>query len=78
MDLINFDDEVVKPSSPLPLPLIPEGSAELSPDFSNPIETADHLVKNAHDPFECLELMTTLDMIQLSSKEDLCLRDGSS
>lgn len=78
MDLINFDDEVVKPSSPLPPPLIPEGTAELAPDFSNPIETADHLVKNAHDPFECLELITSLEMIQLSSKEDLCLRDGSS
>lgn len=78
MDLINFDDELVKPSSPLPPPLIPDGSIELSPDYSNPMEAADQLAKNANDPFECLDLITTLDMIHLSSKDDLNLRDGSS
>lgn len=75
MDLINFD-EIVRPSSPLPPPLIPEGSIEISPDFSNPIETADHLVKVANDPFECVGLMAEYDLRQLS-KEEMELKDGS-
>jgi hypothetical protein len=77
MDLINFDDDNVRPSSPLPPPLIPEGSLEITPDFSNPFETADHLVNIANDPFECLGLIAGYDLKQVS-KEDLNLKDGSS
>lgn len=77
MDLINFDDENVRPSSPLPPPLIPEGNVEIATDFSNPFETADHLVKMCNDPFECLGLIADYDLKQVS-KEDLELKDGSS
>lgn len=78
MDLINFEEGSAQKSSPMQAPLVSQGSLELSPDFSNPMEAADQLAKSANDPFESLGLIAAHNLTPLSSKDDLKLWDGTS
>lgn len=68
---VNTDDEVERPKSPMPFPLM---VPEAAPDHSNPFDRLEYRLKYSDDPFECLGTYNDIKKPDLAEEK---LQDGS-